>query len=733
MIFGQRSSARRVSRWSRVVLVVAVVILAGTSGVAAAQADSAQYAWTPTDHPNATVVPGGMRSDREPVPAGFSDEDADLAETVEAASRSSGRRDRADAQCQVYWPSPYPVCGAIRDKYNELGGPGSFLSFPKSDELANPDGVGKRTEFVNGPIYWSPQGGAHPVVNHFFAAWARNGWEAGPLGYPTSDEIVNPDGVGRRQHFESGDIYWKLNEAYAVRGAIRDKWAESGWEAGYLGYPASEEFVTPDGIGRGARFEHGMIYWTAAYGAHPVSGGLLIKWELSGYEKGPYGYPIADQQSRGSSWDQDFQFGTMGFPTDPVAAGDPDGADADPTVGDQVPVTWADFAADANTEGAGRPVIQDKTGTLEPCAAGQSCMHDRAAAVANDDPSDDPIIDGPDTQGTFISPLCLDQPWDGQWRTERKHACMIWNLDVDVIDTKGVEVGSIPFTVKTGVLTSHKSGEFQQEFRVDFHGLTGKTGKPTFRYKLAYNNAPAGSYSVDGADDGALIKSGQSKVIVVKWKQQAMADEALKYPVVNIAWNFGNLDPEIVPGQQWGNIRVANVRCDSTMKLSNGKFRQGCVYPGVTPEFKLTSVTTEQTWHVAEAIASGLPGSASRPLHRQADKLKRDINRQHSCPRRGPAADARRLTGRDCDEYPFASSYEGAAAHPDLGRTVHANCNVKDLPIVTGPDGYSVCMIDSGQNRRSGSLLGKFYGEERVVDQDKFSLATSGGASPGIP
>lgn len=703
-------------------LASALLITAMTTTATADSGSPGAQRWKPTVRPHATITSGQMRSDSDRIPEGFSKKQADTAETMEA---------RATDGCQVYWPAPYEVCGAIRDKYNELGGPGSFLSFPNSNELTNPDGVGKRTEFVNGPIYWSPQGGAHPVVNHFFAAWARNGWEAGPIGYPTSDEIVNPDGIGRRQHFASGDIYWKLNEAYAVRGAIRDKWAEAGWEAGYLGYPTSDEFATPDGVGSGARFEHGMIYWTGGYGAHPISGGLLTKWELSGYEKGPYGYPVADQRPRGSSWDQDFQFGTMGFPTDPVAAVDPDDGDADPTVGDQVPVTWADFATDANTEGAGRPVIQPNPGTLEPCTAGQSCMH--ATTDADDDPPDDPIIDGPDTHATFISPLCLDKPWDGQWHTERKHACMIWKgLDVDVKDTRDTDVGSIPFTVKTGVLTSHKSGEFQQEFRVDFHGLTGKTGKPTFRYNLTYNNTPGGSYSVDGADNGSLIRSGQSKVIVVKWKEQAMADKALKFPVVNIAWNFGNLDPEIVPGNG-GNIRVATVRCDATMKLSNGKFRQGCVFPGARAEFKLTSSTPEQTWHVAEAIASGLPGSAGRPLHRQADKSKRDINRQYSCPRKGKVADARRLTGRSCDEYPFASSNEGAAAHPALGRTVHDNCNVKDLRIATGPDGYSVCMIDAKQNSYSGSLLGKFYGEERVIDQDAFSLATSGGAPPGIP
>ncbi len=84
--------------------------------------------------------------------------------------------------CQTFPPAPYSVCGAILDKYNELGGPNSFLLYPTSDELTNPDGVGKRSTFMNGPIYWHPDAGAHPVVNHFFACWQRNGWEGGRCG-----------------------------------------------------------------------------------------------------------------------------------------------------------------------------------------------------------------------------------------------------------------------------------------------------------------------------------------------------------------------------------------------------------------------------------------------------------------------------------------------------------------------------------------------------------------------
>ncbi|MFI6151656.1 hypothetical protein ACIBCA_03055 [Kitasatospora sp. NPDC051170] len=706
-----------------VVLAVAMVV-AMAGGTTVANAVPAGAGWRPTAVPRSEVAAGEMRSDREEVPAGFSKAEADRAETLEA------RRDAAPG-CQVYWPAPYEVCGAIRDKYNELGGPNSFLSFPKSNELTNPGGYGKRTEFVNGPIYWSPQGGAHPVVNHFFAAWARNGYEAGPLGYPTSDEIVNPDNIGRRQYFEHATIYWKLNEAYAVRGAIRDKWGEAGWESGYLGYPVSDEFATPDGIGRGARFEHGMIYWTDAYGAHPVSGGLLDKWTLSGYERGPYGYPVADQRPRGSSWDQDFQFGTMGFPTDPVAAGVPDDEGGDTDVDEPEPVTWQDFADDAGL-GVSARVTQDKAGSLDPCRPGESCTEEGAATAAPRTVRDLPIADGPDTQGRFIPEWCTRDPFDSRWKVQRKHACATWsNLAVKVRDTKGAEIGRMEYAVKSGILSSHKSGALQQEFRVEFGNFTGEVGKPTLVYQPTYLGYGTGAYSVDGPASGSPVSPNSVKTFVVTWKQQTKPDNTQWSPGLQITWNLGNLAPNVTASNS-GTYRYSGFRCDSTFKMAR-KYRQGCVVPGSTPTFELTALVPEQTWHVQEAIRSGLPGGAGRPLSRLTDQVKRDINRQMSCPRSGPVYAARQLPGRSCDEYPFASTYQGSALSNGPGRTVHEYCHVADLPIATGSTGYSVCMIDAGQNSRSGSLLGAFYRTQRVVDQDDFTLTTTGGAPPAKP
>ncbi|NLE80015.1 MAG: hypothetical protein GX610_10620, partial [Rhodococcus sp.] len=224
-----------------------------------------------------------MRSDRQEIPEGFTKEDADKAETMEARQKMARM---ASPGCQVYWPSPYQVCGAIKDKYNSLGGPNSFLLWPTTNELVNPDGFGRRSVFQNGPIYWSAASGAHPVVNHFFAAWARQGYEGGILGYPTTDEIVNPDGIGRRQEFQGAAIYWKLNEAYAIGGAIRDKWNQTGATTGPLGYPTTDEIGVVKYNGRYNNFENGTITWSGQTGARLLYGLIRDRWAAQGREDG---------------------------------------------------------------------------------------------------------------------------------------------------------------------------------------------------------------------------------------------------------------------------------------------------------------------------------------------------------------------------------------------------------------------------------------------------------------
>lgn len=281
------------------------------------------YTGLPTENPNSTIIPGKMRSDREEIPGGFTKEQADNAEVREAElqrikSQPSAARaiPRPGADCSQYWPTEYWVCGAIRDKYVSLGAQGSFLTWPTSEELVNPDGYGRRQTFQNGQIYWSAATGAHPVVNAFFDRWRVHGYEAGWMKYPTSDEIVNADGVGRRQVFQGATIYWHpTTGAHTIGGRILDKWIPNG---AALGYPTSDEIWTADGNGRYNTFSSGVIYWHPSFGAHPVRGGILTQWAALGYESGQYGYPEGDQYPVPGGVAQEFQDGPIQDPATPV-------------------------------------------------------------------------------------------------------------------------------------------------------------------------------------------------------------------------------------------------------------------------------------------------------------------------------------------------------------------------------------------------------------------------------
>jgi hypothetical protein len=82
------------------------------------------------------------------------------------------------------------------------------------------------------------------------------------LGYPVTDETMTPDGIGRYNHFQNGSIYWTpLTGAHEVHGLIRGRWASLGWERSALGYPVSDETDEVDGSGRFSLFEHGSIHW----------------------------------------------------------------------------------------------------------------------------------------------------------------------------------------------------------------------------------------------------------------------------------------------------------------------------------------------------------------------------------------------------------------------------------------------------------------------------------------
>ena len=160
----------------------------------------------------------------------------------------------------------FAVYGAIYKKYLDLGAEKSILGFPVTDETGTPDGVGRFNHFEQGSIYWTPASGAHEIHGEIRTKWASLGWEKGFLGYPVTDEFTTPDRIGRFTHFQGGSIYWTPTlRANAVKKEICAEWERRGWEKGKLGYPISDTATTPDGV-FGNNFQGGSIHWSPATG-----------------------------------------------------------------------------------------------------------------------------------------------------------------------------------------------------------------------------------------------------------------------------------------------------------------------------------------------------------------------------------------------------------------------------------------------------------------------------------
>jgi hypothetical protein len=121
--------------------------------------------------------------------------------------------------------------------------------------------------FAGCDIYYSGATGAHELHGDIRAKYRQVNGPA-RLGLPTTDETSCPDGIGRYNHFaKSASIYWTPTTGpFYVRGGVRFRWASSGWELGPLGYPVRDEegmggvYPTDNPDMHWSHFQHGMIF-----------------------------------------------------------------------------------------------------------------------------------------------------------------------------------------------------------------------------------------------------------------------------------------------------------------------------------------------------------------------------------------------------------------------------------------------------------------------------------------
>ncbi|CAL9400119.1 DNRLRE domain-containing protein [Streptomyces sp. enrichment culture] len=181
------------------------------------------------------------------------------------------------------------------------------------------------------------------------------------------------------------------------------------------------------------------------------------------------------------------------------------------------------------------------------------------------------------------------------------------------------------------------------------------------------------------------------------------------------------------------------VRFDSA--AYNVRAKAGSVFPDATPALRYDRSDTSDPSapvepyigvaavadHIGDALddpSSTYPtksdktlpgGSALNPMHRLVpgfglnEQARYDANRSVVSSTCNNAAVPGRPTAgeqRDCDEFPFASSYQGAARYQYEGDAYR--------------DDFSVRYIDSDENQEAGRRLGAWYDNDRILSHDPF-------------
>ena len=170
------------------------------------------------------------------------------------------------------------VIGAIGEKWRSMGAGNSPLKQPVDNEQPTFDGVGRWQQFQGGIISWHPSTGPHVVWGLIGKLWLQLGRER--FGYPITDELPARTKGGLYNHFRAlhlpnhpeSSIFWsRRTGAHAVYGAIRDLWASLDWDAGKLGFPTSDEhdFQVEGTNYRRSDFECGYVLWRPRGRAKP--------------------------------------------------------------------------------------------------------------------------------------------------------------------------------------------------------------------------------------------------------------------------------------------------------------------------------------------------------------------------------------------------------------------------------------------------------------------------------
>lgn len=263
---------------------------------------------------------------------------------------------------------------------------------------------------------------------------------------------------------------------------------------------------------------------------------------------------------------------------------------------------------------------------------------------------------------------------------------------IKVIDGRPVIEGTVDFDVKHQMTLKTNSANWSEKFHVS-KARTTRAGKG-----VAVNIAAA-----SGGGTKASVHFSQGHIL-----SSGAADGSVGYktsippkkinPKAKTKYTYTFTKPGYTPGTV--SYDSAVYRCDNYYGSSRTS-RAGCAIPEVP-----TAVSMVGLARIDEGIRKlrargghyGDP-NGGKPLHWMINKRQEDANRKAVCPRTAPP-DMQRAGRTSCDEYPFASSYEG-------GTHLHANQR-------------EITWVKVQENKSQGGRITAWRGQMHVMDHDPF-------------
>nr|WP_241670623.1 NucA/NucB deoxyribonuclease domain-containing protein [Streptomyces lavendulae] len=263
---------------------------------------------------------------------------------------------------------------------------------------------------------------------------------------------------------------------------------------------------------------------------------------------------------------------------------------------------------------------------------------------------------------------------------------------IKVINGKPELEGTVDFDVKHQMTLKANSANWSEKFHVSKARTTGAGSGVAVSITAA---SAGGTKATAHFPQGHVLSSSAADGTV--GYATSIAPKKIN-PKAKTTYAYTFTKPGYSPGRV--TYTSAVFRCDNYYG-STKTSRAGCAIPDVPTGVSMVGLARIDEGIRKLRASGGHYGdpNGGKPLHWMINKKQEDANRKAVCPTSAPP-DMKRAGRTSCDEYPFASSYEGGTHLPAKQR--------------------EITWVKVQENKSQGGRITAWRGKMHVMDNDPF-------------